>query len=55
MIEHGFGEAVLWVLAGNDRAERFYRADGWALDGGRRQEEVWGVSAEELRYRRALQ
>ena len=55
MIKCGFGDAVLWVLAGNYRAERFYRADGWTLDGGRRQDEVWGVLADELRYRRALQ
>ncbi len=29
----GASEAVLWVLAGNERARRFYRADGWAPDG----------------------
>jgi GNAT superfamily N-acetyltransferase len=29
----GFTEAVLWVLTGNDRADRFYRADGWLPDG----------------------
>jgi GNAT superfamily N-acetyltransferase len=50
----GSREAVLWVLVGNERAERFYRADGWAPDGARREEEVWGVSADEIRYRRAL-
>jgi hypothetical protein len=35
-------------------AERFYRADGWAPDGQRRTESVWGAVADELRYRRAL-
>jgi hypothetical protein len=43
MIKRGFGDAVLWVLAGNHRAERSYRADGWTPDGGRSQDEVWGV------------
>ncbi len=32
----------------------FYHADGWAPDGARRTERIWGVSAEEARYRRAL-
>lgn len=54
MLDRGFTDAVLWVLAGNDSAQRFYRADGWTLDGGRRKEEVWGVSADEIRYRRTL-
>ncbi len=61
----GFTEAVLWVLEGNARAERFYRADGWAPDGGRRVERLGGAWQEsgrvadpvvlpELRYRRPL-
>jgi len=50
----GLSEAVLWVLVGNERAQRFYRADGWRPDGGRRNVEVWGVSVEEIRYRRRL-
>lgn len=50
----GFTEAVLWVHAGNDRAHRFYRADGWQPDGHRRQEYVWGVLADEVRYHRPL-
>jgi GNAT superfamily N-acetyltransferase len=50
----GFTEAILWVLAGNRRADRFYRADGWLPDGARREEEIWGVRADELRYRRTL-
>jgi GNAT superfamily N-acetyltransferase len=50
----GFAEAVLWVLAGNTRAERFYRADGWLPDGARRDEQIWGVAADEVRYRRTL-
>lgn len=33
--EHGFDIAVLWVIASNDRARRFYEAAGWSLDGTR--------------------
>jgi len=46
--------AVLWVLAGNDRAQRFYRADGWRPDDLRRRVEVWAVAVDEIRYRRPL-
>jgi hypothetical protein len=55
LLELGFRHAVLWVMAGNTRAERFYRLDGWAPDGLRRTESVWGAVADELRYRRALE
>jgi len=54
LVERGFSEAVLWVLAGNERAERFYRADGWLPDGMRRTVAVWGVLVNESRYRRRL-
>jgi GNAT superfamily N-acetyltransferase len=50
----GFEQAVLWVLVGNERAERFYRKDGWAADGSRRSDEVWSVAIDEVRYRRTL-
>jgi GNAT superfamily N-acetyltransferase len=50
----GCGEAVLWVLVGNERAERFYRAQGWWADGSRRRENIWGLDADEIRYRRTL-
>jgi GNAT superfamily N-acetyltransferase len=50
----GFTEAVLWVLVGNDRAERFYRADGWLPDGRRQSDEIWGVTVDETCYRRDL-
>jgi len=50
----GFTEAVLWVLLGNARAEHFYRADGWLPDGQRREEAVWGVCVDEVRYRRHI-
>lgn len=50
----GFPRAVLWVLAANERAQRFYRIDGWEDDGGRRRDTVWGIEVEELRYVRTL-
>lgn len=50
----GFRNALLWVLTGNVRAERFYRIDLWAPDGLRRTDSVWGVTVNELRYRRGL-
>lgn len=54
LAESGFRQAALWVLAGNTRAERFYRNDKWIADGFKRTEIVWGVTVEELRYRREL-
>jgi len=50
----GFQQAVLWLLAGNSRAARFYRHDGWVPDGRHRTDSVWGVTVDEVRYRRAL-
>jgi hypothetical protein len=53
-VDLGFRNAVLWLLAGNARADRFYRIDGWAPDGPARTDSVWGVTVDEVRYRRAL-
>jgi GNAT superfamily N-acetyltransferase len=53
--ESGFREAVLWVVDGNERAERFYRAAGWALDGGRVLDEPGGARVPRVRYRKALE
>jgi len=50
----GFGEAILWVLEGNDRAERFYRAGGWEHDGGSKVDNFQGATVTELRYRKRL-
>jgi GNAT superfamily N-acetyltransferase len=50
----GFRDAVLWVLDGNLRGERFYQRDGWVSDGVRRTDIVWGVTVEEVRYLRRL-
>jgi ribosomal protein S18 acetylase RimI-like enzyme len=52
--QRGCSEAILWVLVDNERAVRFYRTDGWAPDGVRRTDEVWGLAVDELRWRRAL-
>jgi len=50
----GFENALLWVLMGNVRADRFYRNDRWAPDGLQRTDTVWGVTVNEIRYRRQL-
>ncbi len=50
----GHNEVVLWVLVGNERAERFYTRDGWSSDGRRRREDVHGISVEETQYHRLL-
>jgi GNAT superfamily N-acetyltransferase len=54
LVEAGFRKAMLWVLAGNVRADRFYQTDKWLPDGTRRTESVWGISVDELRYSRDL-
>ena len=48
----GLAESVLWVLAGNARARRFYERAGWGADGTERTSEAFGVSVLEVRYRR---
>lgn len=52
--DQGYRRAVLWVLVGNTRAERFYRIDGWGPDGERRREELHGIEVDEVRYGRSL-
>jgi len=54
LLDQGFRHSLLWVLVGNARAERFYRADGWSPDGARRTESIWGLTVEDIRYRRDL-
>jgi ribosomal protein S18 acetylase RimI-like enzyme len=51
--ESGFPHALLWVLAGNERAERFYRTAGWESD-GEKEDVFQGASVTELRYRKRL-
>lgn len=50
----GFRKAVLWVVAGNARAEQFYRTDGWTCDELRRPRQIWNVTVSTVRYSRAL-
>lgn len=54
LFEAGFRKALLWVLAGNARAMRFYEADGWITDGQQRTESIWGVTVNDVRYLRKL-
>lgn len=49
-----FSEAVLWMLAGNERARQFYRNDGWLPDARQRTRDVWGIRIDEVRFARAL-
>lgn len=51
----GFRKAVLWVVAGNARAQQFYRADGWTADELHRARQVWSVSVDTVRYSRVLE
>ena len=51
----GYRQAVLWILLGNARAERFYLRDGWTSDGLQRTATVWDANVEEVRYSRDLE
>jgi ribosomal protein S18 acetylase RimI-like enzyme len=50
----GSAAASLWVLEANDRARRFYERFGWRFDGTVKDEQIWGASVREVRYRFAL-
>jgi len=54
LLDSGFRRALLWVLVGNVRAERFYERGGWTPDGTQRTDTVWGVQVNDQRYRRVL-
>jgi len=54
LVDRGFTDAVLWVLVGNERAERLYGSDGWEPDGARRTEEIRGIEVDERRFRGRL-
>ena len=54
LVTRGCTRAGLWVLVGNEAAERFYRGDGWRSDGERRQAVVWGLTVDEARLDRQL-
>jgi GNAT superfamily N-acetyltransferase len=46
--------AELWVLAGNERAQSFYRRNGWTHDGTTKPHTVGGADVPALRYLRQL-
>jgi GNAT superfamily N-acetyltransferase len=50
----GFVEAILWVLEGNERAQRFYDIGGWQLDGATKDVVIADMRLAEVRYRLAL-
>lgn len=50
----GYTRAVLWVVAGNARAQQFYRADGWTPDDLHRTQQVWNVTVDTVRFSRVL-
>lgn len=50
----GFEHAVLWVLAGNERARLFYEARGWRSDGITRDAGIGDRPAPKVRYSRPL-
>ena len=50
----GNAQAILWVLEGNDRAQRFYEIGGWQPDGAAKDVVIADVSLPELRYRLVL-
>jgi GNAT superfamily N-acetyltransferase len=50
----GFQKACLWLLDGNARGGRFYQKDGWAPDGCKRIDTIWGITVNETRYQRDI-
>ncbi|MFD5215389.1 GNAT family N-acetyltransferase [Microbacterium sp. NPDC058345] len=46
--------AYLWVLAGNERASRFYERHGWHADGGAKVEKRPGLVLDERRHVKRL-
>ena len=54
--QRGFTEATLWVLAENERAIRFYRANGFIQDHGKEQRiQRGGKDLWEIRMRKAFE
>ena len=51
--QEGYATAMLWVLADNPRARRFYEREGWRAE-GKRIDTVRGTDVEEALYRLAL-
>jgi GNAT superfamily N-acetyltransferase len=53
LVGEGYVTAMLWVLADNPRARRFYEREGWRAE-GTRTDTVRGTQVEEALYRLAL-
>ncbi|MGI9614553.1 MAG: GNAT family N-acetyltransferase [Acidimicrobiales bacterium] len=51
LVDRGSTSPVLWVLRDNDRARRFYEANGWVADGVTKTDEIGGEMVDEVRYR----
>lgn len=47
----GYRSATLWVLATNERAQRFYRRWGWTADGATKEDDRGSFVLHEVRYR----
>ncbi len=54
LCEHGCTQAFLWLLRGNERAERFYLRDGWSADNSERIDTSHGIVIKEVRMLRRL-
>ena len=50
----GFTRAMLWMIEGNAKAQRFYEAAGWRADGGRKVDRWGDFEPVEIRYACAL-
>lgn len=50
LAEREFPRVRLWVVRGNERAERFYARAGFAPDGGEESYDVDGAQVPEVRY-----
>jgi ribosomal protein S18 acetylase RimI-like enzyme len=54
LVANGHTAAVLWVLAGNERAIRFYQAAGWVDDGVEVPHQMWGAPVTLRRFSTTL-
>lgn len=54
LAHRGWKRAVLWVLADNAHARRFYERRGWSPDGERRNEYIGSALVNQVRYARPL-
>jgi len=52
LVAMGLSSAILWVLASNAQARRFYEIGGWTHDGGTKLDvRSEGIELQEVRYR----